>query len=226
MTAKNRMQAVIDSNERIRREFNAEVQAAGLLRVSIEDAKRQIAENEKQLAVADERISGCKQAIAALETPDMTAIDAQIADAHNLNTRISKAADYALKVQRLGAVTAEADELSTEIQTLDDMKESALAAATFPVDGLSFAEGDVSFNGILFDQLSSAEQLRVSLAMAMAMNPKLRVVRITDGSLLDETSLGIVWAMAQEKEYQVWIECVGNRADATVVIEDGEVVGA
>ena len=226
VTAKNRMQAVIDSNERIRREFNAEVQAAGLLRVSIEDAKRQIAENEKQLAVADERISGCKQAIAALETPDMTAIDAQIADAHNLNTRISKAADYALKVQRLGAVTAEADELSTEIQTLDDMKESALAAATFPVDGLSFAEGDVSFNGILFDQLSSAEQLRVSLAMAMAMNPKLRVVRITDGSLLDETSLGIVWAMAQEKEYQVWIECVGNRADATVVIEDGEVVGA
>jgi len=225
VASKNQMQQVIDSNERIRREFTAEVSAADNLRVSIEKSKCDLEEQEKQLAVADDRIKTRRTGVERLETPDMATIDAQIADAHNLNTKIVRATDYAQKVQRLGAVTAEVDELSAEIQTLDEMKESTLAAAEFPVDGLSFADGDVSFNSILFDQLSSAEQLRVSLAMAMAMNPQLRVVRITDGSLLDETSLGIVRDMAQEKDYQVWIECVGNRADATVVIEDGEAVG-
>jgi hypothetical protein len=54
-----------------------------------------------------------------------------------------------------------------------------------PIDGLSLESGRVMFNGIPLDQGSSAEQLRVSTAIAMSSNPELRVIRIKDGSLLD-----------------------------------------
>jgi len=55
------------------------------------------------------------------------------------------------------------------------------------------------------------------------MNPKLKVLLIRDGSLLDATSLKLVAQMAAEAEGQVWIERVGDGAECSVVIEDGKV---
>ncbi|HAY44081.1 MAG TPA: hypothetical protein DCY59_11295, partial [Micrococcaceae bacterium] len=61
-----------------------------------------------------------------------------------------------------------------------------------------------------------------SLAMAIALNPGLRVIRIADGSLLDSDSLELIRDQAAEHDFQIWIEMVGDRDDA-YVIEDGEV---
>jgi len=117
----------------------------------------------------------------------------------------------------------EAARLSEEIEALDRTKETTLSAAAFPVPGLSFDDTGVLFNGIPFSQASSAEQLRVSVAMGAAMNPRLRVLLVRDGSLLDEDSLRLLAAMAEEHGLQVWLERVGEGAECSVVIEDGTV---
>jgi len=114
--------------------------------------------------------------------------------------------------------------LGQQIATIDDCKAKALAAAEMPVDGLGFDEQGVTFRGVPFQQASSAEQIRVSLAMAMALNPSLRVIRIMDGSLLDAESMKAIAAMAKDSDYQVWIERVSDDAKGAVVIEDGSVV--
>ena len=41
-------------------------------------------------------------------------------------------------------------------------------------------ENGVTFEGIPFKQTNTASQIRVSLAMAMALNPGLRVIRIAE----------------------------------------------
>lgn len=97
----------------------------------------------------------------------------------------------------------------------------AIARAKLPVVGIGFGDGVVTYNGIPFDQSSSAEQLRVSMSIAMAANPKLRVIRIIDGSLLDDDSLSAIAEMAQEGDYQVWIERVDTSGKIGIVIEDG-----
>ena len=74
-----------------------------------------------------------------------------------------------------------------------------------------------------FSQASASEQIRVSLAMAMALNPKLRVIRILDGSLLDAENLALIAEMATEHDFQVWIERVSDTSGVGVVIEDGQV---
>ena len=102
----------------------------------------------------------------------------------------------------------------------------ARSAAEMPVAGLGFDESGVTFGGVPFGQASSAEQIRVSLAMAMALNPTLRVIRIMDGSLLDADSMAAIRAAAEEHDVQVWIEVVGDGDGdpATIVIDDGEIV--
>lgn len=116
------------------------------------------------------------------------------------------------------------DELTATIRDFDEREAAALAAATFPVDGLGFSDGGVTLHGVPFSQASSAEQIRVSLAMAMALNPELRVIRILDGSLLDRDNLALIAEAAAEHDYQVWIERVSDDSPTAVVIEDGEVV--
>ena len=117
-------------------------------------------------------------------------------------------------------------ERTKTISEIDERKRAELAAAEFPVAGLGFDDDGVLLNDLPFSQASSAEKLRVSVAMGLAMNPRLRVLLIRDGSLLDEESLGIIQEMAEKSDAQIWIERVGEGAECQVIIEDGSIKGA
>ncbi len=103
----------------------------------------------------------------------------------------------------------------------DAEKLAAIEKAKLPVESLTFGDGIVLLNGVPFDQGSDAEQLRASCALAMAGNPTLRVLRVRDGSLLDEDALALLAKMAEERDYQVWIERVGS-GNIGFVLEDGQ----
>ena len=92
-----------------------------------------------------------------------------------------------------------------------------------PVEGIEFGEDSVLLNGVPFEQASDAEQLRASVAIAMAANPKLRVIRIRDGSLLDDEAMQLLGTMATEADMQVWIERVDSSGRIGFVLEDGHV---
>lgn len=117
----------------------------------------------------------------------------------------------------------ESRRLTDKIEAIDRGKQEALAAAKFPLPGLSFDENGVVYGGLPFAQASTGEQLRVSVAVGMALNPRLRVIFIRDGSLIDEAGLALIAELAKENEYQVWIETVRSADPTAVVIEDGEV---
>lgn len=158
------------------------------------------------------------------EPEDITDLRAALAglEARNAEARENRSILEAREAQK--ALQAEYTELTHTINAIDRRKADALAAATMPVDGLGFDDQGVTFNGVPFGQASSAEQIRVSLAMAMALNPTLRVIRILDGSLLDADSMAAVADMAKAGDYQLWIERVQDDAETAVVIEDGAVV--
>jgi hypothetical protein len=74
-------------------------------------------------------------------------------------------------------------------------------------------------------QASAAQKLRVSVALGLAMNPRLKVLLVRDASLLDATSLALVAQMAADADAQVWLERVGDGDPTAVVIADGQVSG-
>lgn len=144
------------------------------------------------------------------------------ADDHN---RAHDASARALELGlELAGAEGSSEGLSNRILALDHERAGLIANADLPVDGLTFDDEGISFNGVPFQQSSAAERLKVSVAMAMAMNPELRVICIRDASLLDDESKAALVAMAAEHDYQIWLEVVGDRdEEIAVVIEDGEV---
>ena len=162
-------------------------------------------------------------AAALPDVPDLDKLRAHLHDVEALNATVRDNRRIAADREAQKALQDHYTALTHSIDAIDRQKADALAAAQMPVDGLGFDDGGVTFGGVPFAQASSAEQIRVSLAMAMALNPTLRVVRICDGSLLDADSMAAIRAAAEAADVQVFVEMVGDGGGdpAAVVIEDG-----
>jgi len=55
------------------------------------------------------------------------------------------------------------------------------------------------------------------------MNPKLRVIRVRDGSLLDEDAMKLLAKFADAHDMQIWVERVDSSGAVGFVLEDGRV---
>lgn len=191
---------------------------------------RQIADLEDQIKALQaennkvvETMHQAAEAAKSMTQIDLEPLRAKLATAEQTNAMIRANAKRNEVAERLAESDAEAKQLTAAIEAVDTKKQDALASAKFPVSGLSFDERGVLLNGLPFGQASSAEQMRVSVAMGIAMNPTLKVMMIRDGSLLDDDSLRLISEIAKENDYQIWIERVGDGAEVSVVIEDGQI---
>jgi len=194
------------------------------LQAKIDELKRLETAKAKKVDITKASIEKAKPRIKALQDADEEEIRDQIANAETVNQQVRSNQSKKVLSEELTKKRNVSEKLTNQINQIDDSKTSQLAAAKFPVDGLSFSASEVLYNGIPFNQASSAEQLRVSVAMGIAMNPKLKVLLIRDGSLLDEDNLKMMADMAQEADAQIWLERVGKGQEVSVVIEDGEIL--
>lgn len=200
---------------------------ANSARAAASQIREQIKELQARLGSLDELVVAEENRLAGLPEPkDVQALEIELERVEEQNAAIRANNTAKVRKAEQDALRAKYEELTAKIAGLDKSKTDALAAAEFPIDGLSFDEDGVTYNGVPFSQASSAEQIRVSLAIAMALNPKLKVLRIADGSLLDADTLALIKEAVTANDYQLWIERVGNADEGAVIIEDGEVANA
>ncbi|MFL6864073.1 MAG: AAA family ATPase [Allosphingosinicella sp.] len=222
-----------DERSNQRREVNAS-EARSRAAVLRHDAARlieQAEERERVAAEIDEAVKAERERLAALPAlpapVDTAAIRAELDAAEETNQKIEsnrRRAELAAEHSRL---VNEADAFTKAMEDRERQRREALQKAKMPVEGLGFTINDrgkavVTYNDLPFSQSGKAVQIRASTAIAMAANPDLRILRITDGSLLDDKSLAIIAEMARDEDFQLWVEVVGE-GKGGVIIENGEV---
>ena len=208
-------------------EHNRNVDAWRRHRLDASNSAAQVAQQIESLQAALARLN--EDEIAAEEwlkthsERDVSMLESDLAAVEDTNAKIRANNDAKARRDRQAQLRQQYEDLSGQITALDKEKSDALAAATFPVDGLGFDDSGVTFQGVPLSQASSAEQIRVSLAMGMALNSTLRVLMVRDGSLLDDESMAAIREQVAGQGYQLWIERVGSDDEGAVVIEDGAV---
>lgn len=193
------------------------------LKRQLQEAESQLAENERDRAAAETRAKELRQAADSMPEVDCDPIHEQIRNAESVNEQVRGKKEYIRLTEEHATLTTQSDGLTAQLEAIDADKQRQLSAAEWPVEGLGFDADGVTLNGLPFDQASAAEQLRVSVAMGFAANPRLRVILIRDASLLDAESLAMVADLAEQHNGQCWIERVGDGAECSLVIEDGAV---
>lgn len=193
---------------------------------TLQDIIQQIAALNTRLEKGQKALeekSAQRKAMTVPDDAEVNGLTEEIQQAEVTNRAIQNKLAYAAKDKEHTDKMLKSKDLTKAIDEREQEKLDALARAKMPIKGLAFNAGAVFFNGVPFTQASNAEQIKVSTAIAMAMNPKIRVIRIKDGSLLDDESMATLRDMAAEHDFQVWVERVADGDPMAVVIEDGEV---
>jgi hypothetical protein len=191
-------------------------------RKDVDSLEARLAHSRLQLENAERDLAELPLVLEA----DVDAAFRKVDATERLNDQIRRRAERDRIKAALDASREDYEGRTAQIGDLDEQKATAIGNAKMPLKGLGFDDAGVTYNGIPFKQCSSAEQLRVSLAIAMSLNPKIRVIRITDGSLLDAENLALIESMAKAKDFQVWVERVSEDGEVGIVIEDGAVKAA
>ncbi len=213
----------------------AEQQAA----YRVETAQEAVTAAEEQIAELQASLPGLRKAAelatdalkvasqaAAEAPPPVDAVPSDsIKQAEQTNVQVRARKARRLLEQELEGTQTQAADQTAFIARCDAERAAAIAAAKMPIEGLSVSQDGVTYRGIPFSQCSSAEQLRVSVAMGIAMN-EIKTILIKDGSLLDADSMKIIKDLADAADAQIFIEVVAESGEGcSVFIEDGMVDG-
>ena len=184
-----------------------------------EQIKALTAKHDAQRIAAD----ALKAELETLAIQDDRSIRDELAAVDEVNAKVRANAARVEKIGDAEAAAAQSSDLANQVEDLRRERRERIDAAEWPVEGLGFSDDGVTVGGLPFDQCSSAEQLYTSAAIGLAQHPKLRVLLIRDGSLLDEDALERVAELAAKHDAQIWIERVGRGEECSVIIEDGAI---
>lgn len=201
------------------------------MRSQLQEVENQIAKLQAQAVALRESITRGEawmatesKELTTIQMQDVADVERQIASSQAVNAAVARKQEREKHLQAAQAAQETVAALTQKIDSIDAAKAKALAEAHWPIPGLGFKDDEVTYKDLPHSQASSAEQMMVAIAIAFSLNPRLPVVLIRDGSLLDQQSLAMVAAEAERRNAQLWIERVGYGDECSVVIEDGMVV--
>ena len=188
-------------------------------REALKIATNVVIESEKELSRMEEES-------AKLIDPDFTEINTKIANADKTNQQAKQYQDRQAKQKEVDKLQSDSDNQTAKLKKIIDYKQEIIKNTKFPVPGLDFANGGITFNGHPFSQASSAQKIRVGMSVGMAANPALRVVMIDGYESLDRDQRKIVEDMATEYDFQIWTTTISDDGKVGIYIEDGEIKNA
>lgn len=164
-----------------------------------------------------------RDALDLKEAIEIQPIQDEISKIDETNKTVRNNADNNKAGTDLQTLQKEYDNFTLQIQAKEKEKTTALESCEIPVPGLTLGEEKLLYNNLPISQCSAAEAITIGLTIGMKMNPKLRVLRIKDASLLDEDSLAVIRKLTADHDFQIWLECVDSSGKVGFYIEDGTV---
>ena len=221
----------LSSRQKHNKDYQIKVDWVERLDANIKGMSVQVADLEEELAALKIKLEGLEsdreEAAKVLDTMvkiDESEIEDQIKSADAINRNVRQKIEKQTLSGRIAKGTGIIQGMTNNLAEIDKAKQDKLSSAKMPIEHLTFDESGVYYKGVPFSQASSAEALRVSVAMGIAMNPELKILLIRDGSLLDEDNLKAISEMAFDSGHQIWLERVSTDADeCSVIISDGNI---
>ncbi len=141
------------------------------------------------------------------------------AQKHNAKCQVVKM--FHAKQTEVDAERTKADKLNADLDAYAKERAELVAAAKFPIDGLSFGEDGLTLNDVPFvvGKVSDSQIMEVAAKLVIASNPTVNIFRIGRGESLGAKRLQSIVNLAKENGFQGFIEQV-ERGQETISIEE------
>jgi hypothetical protein len=111
--------------------------------------------------------------------------------------------------------------LSAQIDRIRLDKNQLLEDADLPLPGLSVAEGELLYKGQRWDNMSGAEQLKVSTAIVRKLNPECGFILIDKLEQMDLDTLKEFGQWLEQEQLQAIATRVSTGDECSIIISDG-----
>jgi len=207
------------------------IKEIGLLEEQIKKKRAELEKVKADAEVAEKAEKEAEAKFAKLldRTPDIAAIKDKIAKADETNRKVRENQAYDKLDNEVKAFRLEYQKLNDSLEKIKQNRAEAVAKAKWPIDGMEMNEDGLLMNGLPFEQASTSQRIMASVAVGMALNPKLRLLVCQHGSDLDNATLEALEKVVKASKFQMLVEVVTrtqyDEELCSVVIEDGRVKG-
>lgn len=179
---------------------------------------------EKQTAVLND-LEIAKKSALDIHDESTAELEENIANIEIINRKVRANLDKDKAEEDSQNYIDQYNKLTSDIDNVRDAKLDLLKDADLPLPGLSVVDGELTYNGFKWDNLSGSDQLKISTAIVRKLNPQCGFVLLDKLEQMDLKTL---------KEFGTWLEQEGLQAIATrvstgdecsIIIEDGYVTG-
>lgn len=117
------------------------------------------------------------------------------------------------------------NKLSIEIDNVREQKTDLLKNAELPLEDLSVEDGELTYKGFKWDNMSSSDQLKVSTAIVRKLNPECGFVLLDKLEQMDTDTLNEFGQWLEQEGLQAIATRVSTGGECSIIIEDGYVAG-
>ena len=192
----------------------------------LEQARQALDEAQRRFAQAQSNAQVAAKSAENLQDESTAELEKNIAEVETINAKIRANLDKIKAEEEAKGYSDQYAALTSEIEDIRKEKYELLNSAELPLPGLSVSDGELTYEGQKWDNMSGSQQLYVATAIVRKLNPECGFVLLDKLEQMDAETL---------REFGVWLESEGLQAIATrvstgdecsVIIEDGYVAGA
>ncbi|MBO5934051.1 MAG: AAA family ATPase [Clostridia bacterium] len=113
------------------------------------------------------------------------------------------------------------DELTASLNDIRKQKYDLLHNVELPLDNLSVEDGELTYNGFKWDNMSGSDQLRVAAAIVRKLNPDCGFVLLDKLEQMDIDTLNSFGEWLEQEGLQAIATRVSTGDECSIIIEDG-----
>lgn len=148
-------------------------------------------------------------------------LEKNIQDVDELNRKIRMNLDKEKAEEDARNYRVQYEELTKKINTLRQQKMDLLNGADMPLEGLSVDNGELTYQGYRWDNMSGAEQLKVATAIVRKLKPQCGFVLLDKLEQMDTDTLNDFGEWLSSQDLQAIATRVSTGEECQIIIEDG-----
>lgn len=201
------------------------VESLRLKKQQLEERKNSLQEElrkvEEDLYEVDFDLQGAKKTAEQLMDESTAEIENDLMNIERINIKVRSNSDKEKAEQEAQNYAREYEELTEQLENARKERYELLATAQLPLEGLFVEDGELTYKGQKWDNMSGSDQLRVSTAIVRALNPNCGFVLLDKLEQMDLRTLREFGVWLQEQGLQAIATRVSTGSECSIIIEDG-----
>lgn len=208
-------------NQQKRQQVSEISQRFEIERQQIENMRQQLLEMETKHAQTSKDLEIAQKSAKDLQDESTEELEQNIAEIDEINRRVRVNLDKEKAEEDASEYRNQYETLSNKIDEIRKQKSDLLTNAKLPLPGLSVEDGELTYNGQRWDNMSGSDQLKVSTAIVRKLKPDCGFILLDKLEQMDLVSLEEFGKWLEQENLQAIATRVSTGEECEIIIEDG-----